>query len=158
MMKNGKKKKKIGMIPGMKVIGLMIKTGMMAFGPQKNCTTKMSMDISRRKAKERKARKARMMKEKVNQEMEKASQTMFNLRLHRLLPFRTNNNRRIILLQPQVMDMVLFHFVNQTQHDCHIRTRKQARGFLSWLEKLMHFSVGSSDDQIQYQRSWTSTR
>ena len=52
-MKNGKKKK-IGMIPETKAIGPMIKTGMMAIGPQKNCTTRMSMVIPRRKAKERK--------------------------------------------------------------------------------------------------------
>ena len=39
------KKKKIGMIPGMKATGPMNKTGMMAIGPQKNCTTRMSMVI-----------------------------------------------------------------------------------------------------------------
>ena len=45
MMKNGKKKKKKknknknGMIHGMKAIGPMVKTGMMAFGTQKNCIT-----------------------------------------------------------------------------------------------------------------------
>ena len=62
--------------------------------------------------KERKARKARMMKEKeVNQEMEKASQTFFNRKLHRLLPFRNDNNSRLIfLLQPQVQGMV-FRFL-----------------------------------------------
>ena len=139
MMKNGKKKKKKknGMTHGMKAIGPTTKTGMMAIGPKKNCTTRMSMVISRRKAKERKAgkeRKATMMKVKeVNQEMEKASQTMFSLKLHPILPFRINNNnnnnnnknknknknsRLITLLQPQVLDMVLFHFVNQAQHDC----------------------------------------
>ena len=130
MMKNGKKKKKkkTGMIHGMKAVGPMIKAGMMAIGPQKNCTTSMSMVISRRKEKERKAIKARMMRVKeVNQEMEKASQTMFNLKLHRLLPFRTNNNnndnnnnnnnnRLIILLQPQVRVMVLFLLLKLTQH------------------------------------------
>ena len=54
MKKNGKKRK-IGMILGMKAIGPgpMIKTGMMAIGSQKNCTTRMSMVISGRKAKER---------------------------------------------------------------------------------------------------------
>ena len=76
-MKKTGKKKKTGMIPGMKAIGPMNKTGMMAIGPPKNCTTRMSMVISRRKEKERKVRRARMMKEKANQEMEKASQTMF---------------------------------------------------------------------------------
>ena len=67
MMKNGKKKKKkkkTGMIHGMKAVGPMIKAGMMAIGPQKNCTTSMSMVISRRKEKERKAIKARMMRGK----------------------------------------------------------------------------------------------
>ena len=66
------------------------------------------MFISRTKAKERKARTARVMKAKeVNQEMERASQTMFNLKLHRLLPFRTSNNNRLMIpLQAQVLDMV----------------------------------------------------
>ena len=67
-----KKKKKTGMIPGMKAIGPMNKTGMMAIGPQKNCTTRMSMVISRgnerkerdeygyfQRGKERKERKER---------------------------------------------------------------------------------------------------
>ena len=47
MMRNDrkKKKKKNGMIHGMKAIGPMIKTGMTAIGPQKNCTTRMSMAI-----------------------------------------------------------------------------------------------------------------
>ena len=106
-MKKPGKKKKAGMISG-----IMIKTGMMAFGPQKNCTTRMSMVISRRKARERKERKlswARMMKERANQEMDKASQTMYGHKLHRILPFKTNNNNRLtILLQPQVQGMVLF--------------------------------------------------
>ena len=88
MKKTGKKKKKTGMIPGTKAIGPMTKTGMMAIGPQKNCTTRMSMVISRRKAKGRKARKerkARMMKVKeASQEMEKASPTMLNLKPHQL--------------------------------------------------------------------------
>ena len=124
MMKNGKKKKKTGKIPGMKATGPMIKTGMMAIGPQKNCTnctTRMNMVISRRKEKERKARKvrkARMMKVKeVNQEMEKASQIMFNLKLHLLLPFRTNNDNKLTtLLQHQVQGMVLFLLLKLTQH------------------------------------------
>ena len=92
--------------------------------------------------------------------MEKASQIMFNLRLHRLLPFRNNNtnnnnnnnnnnNRLITLLQPQVQGMVLFPFVNQIQHDCHTRTGKLARGFLPGLEKLEHFSVDFYEDQRQ---------
>ena len=46
-----------GMIHGMKAIGPMIKTGMMAIEPQRNCTTRMSMVTSRRK--ERKERKER---------------------------------------------------------------------------------------------------
>ena len=69
----------------MTAIGPMIKTGMKAIGPMTIHTPWMSMDTSRGKAKEkekeRKARKARMMMEKEeSQEMEKASQTMFNLR------------------------------------------------------------------------------
>ena len=89
-MKKTGKKKKIGMISGMKAIGPMNKTGMMAFGPQTNGTTK------EKERKERKARRARMMKEKANQEMEKASQTMFSHKLHGILPFKSNNNRLII--------------------------------------------------------------
>ena len=57
-----------------------------------------------------------MMKEKANQEMEKASQTMFSHKLHRILPFKPNNNRLIILLQPQVQGMVLFLLLKLTQH------------------------------------------
>ena len=50
-------KKKTGMICGTKAIGPMIKTGMMAIGHQKNCTTRMSMVISSVKEKaERKER------------------------------------------------------------------------------------------------------
>ena len=116
-MKKIGKKKKTGMIP-MTAIGPMIKTGMMAIGPQKNCTTRMSMVISRRKEKERKARKARMMKEKEeNQEMEKASQTMSNLNPHQLRPFKTLNlNRLIILLQPRVQGMFFLLLLKLTQH------------------------------------------
>ena len=80
------------------------------------------------KEKERKARKARMMMEKEeSQEMEKASQTMFNLRPHQLLPYRINKpNKLIILLLHQVLVMVslllqeLNHYVlmlqRQSQH------------------------------------------
>ena len=46
------------------------------------------------------------MKEKANQEMENASQTMFSHKLRRIPPVKTNNNRLIILLQPQVQGMV----------------------------------------------------
>ena len=117
------KKKKIGMIPGTKAIGPMIKTGMMAIGPQKNCTTRMSMVVSRRKEKERKerkVRKARMMKEKANQKMEKASQTMSSLKLHRILPFKSNNNGLIILLQrPARVDVLSANY-----GEYHGRTRR----------------------------------
>ena len=80
------------------------------------------------KEKERKARKARMMMEKEeSQEMEKASQTMFNLKPHQFLPYRINKpNKLIILLLHQVLVMVslllqeLNHYVlmlqRQSQH------------------------------------------
>jgi len=87
MKKNGKKEM-IGTNP-MKAIGPMITTGMKAIGPLMICTILMNMDTSRRKEKdkekERKARKARMMMAKEeNQEMAKASPTMFSLRPHRI--------------------------------------------------------------------------
>ena len=92
MRKNGMKEMS-GMIL-MKAIGPMIKTGMKAIGPMMICTILMSMDTSRRKEKEkekeRKARKARlMMAKEENQEMAKVSPTMFNLRPRRLLPYKT---------------------------------------------------------------------
>ena len=86
------------------------------------CTILMSMDISRQKEnekeKERKARKARMMMAKEeNQEMAKVSPTMFNLRPHRLLPYKTNNsNKLIILLQHQALVMVSLHLQRLNQH------------------------------------------
>ena len=110
-MKEIGKKEKSGMNP-MKAIGPMIKTGMKAIGPMMICTTWMSMDTSRRKEKEkekeRKARKARMMMAKEeSQEMLKASQTMFNLRPHQLLPYRINNSNKLItLLLHQALVMV----------------------------------------------------
>ena len=88
MKMNGKKKMN-GM--SMKVFGQKIKTGMMPSGAQMNCTTRMSMVCSREKEKERKERKARKektMKEKANQVMAKASQTMYSRPLHRINPFR----------------------------------------------------------------------
>ena len=78
--------------------GPMIKTGTKAIGPMKICTTRMSIDICRRKdkEKERKARKARMMRAKEeNQEMEKENQSILNLRLHQLLLCRTKNTKLI---------------------------------------------------------------
>ena len=117
MKKTGKKKKN-GMIP-VKAIGPTIKTGMMPSG-QKICATRMSMVTSRRKEKarkERKVRKERMMKEKENQEMAKASQTMFSHQLHQILLFKTNNSNRLITLQqPQVQGMVLLPFLELTQY------------------------------------------
>ena len=124
-------KKKNGM-KTMTAIGPMIKTRMKAIGPMMICTLWMSMDISRGKAKEKekenKERKARMMMEKEeNQEMEKASQTMFNLRPHQFLPYKINKpNKLIIFLLHQVLVMVsllleeLNHYVlmlqRQSQH------------------------------------------
>ena len=67
------------------------------------------------KGKERKARKEKTMKEKANQVMARASQTMYSHQLHRILPFKTNNNRFVILLQHQVQGMVLF-FLKPTQY------------------------------------------
>ena len=120
VMKKIGKKEKNGMNP-MKAIGPMIKTGMKALGPMMICTTWMSMDTSRRKEKgkekERKARKARMMMAKEeSQEMEKASQTMFNLRPHQLLPYRINNSNKLITLllhQALVMVSLLLQRLNQ---------------------------------------------
>ena len=112
------KKEKNGMNP-MKAIGPMIKTGMKAIGPMMICTAWMSMDTSRRKEKEKeKERKARMMMAKEeSQEMEKASQTMFNLRTHQLLPYRINtNNKLIILLLHQALVMVSLLLQRLNQH------------------------------------------
>ena len=103
-----------GMIHGMEAIGSMIKTGTMAIGPQRNSTTMISIysyfQNKGKGKKGKKGRKAKMMREKeVNQEMEKASPVMFNLKLPRLLPLRTNhNNRPTTLPQHQVQGMVLF--------------------------------------------------
>ena len=92
-MKKIGKKEKNGMNP-MKAIGPMIKTGMKATGPMMICTAWMSMDTSRRKEKE-KERKARMMMAKEeSQEMETASQTMFNLRPHQLLPYKNQQQQQ----------------------------------------------------------------
>ena len=79
----------------MTAIGPIVRTGMTAIGYMMMRTTWMSMDTSRRneKEKERKERKASMMKAKEeSQEMEKANQTMFNLRSHQLLLNNNNNN------------------------------------------------------------------
>ena len=69
-------------------------------------------------ADERKARKARMMMAKEeNQEMANVSPTMFNLRPHRLLPYRTNSsNELIILLQHQALVMVSLQLQRLNQH------------------------------------------
>ena len=66
-----KKKKKTGMIPGMKTIGPMSKTGMMTSGTQMNCTKKMT-GYFQRKGKGKKGKKGKD-KEKASQEMAKAS-------------------------------------------------------------------------------------
>ena len=76
----------------MTAIGPIVRTGMMAIEYMMMCTTWMSVDTSRRNEKE-KERKARMMKAKEeSQEMEKANQTMFNLRSHQLLLLNNKNN------------------------------------------------------------------
>ena len=137
------------------------------------------MDTSRRKEKEkeRKARKARMMMAKEeSQEMEKASQTMFNLRPHQLLPFRTNNsNKLIILLLHQALVMVSLLLQRLNQHalmpwhprmqnkkyidalveedranvmQLHSRTGRNSRSSLFWLEILMHFDKVYNDVQL----------
>ena len=107
----------------MKAIGPMIRIRMKAIGaigPMKICTTLMSMDISREKEKEkeRKERKARtMMAKEENQEMAKVSPTMFNLRPHRLLPYKTNSSNKLTtLLQHQALVMVSLHLQRQNQH------------------------------------------
>ena len=108
----------------MKAIGPMIRTGMKAIGPMKICTILMSTDISREKEKEKEktATKARMMMAKEeNQEMAKVSPTMFNLRPHRLLPYRTNNNKKkkkklTTLQQHQALVMVSLHLQRLNQH------------------------------------------
>ena len=103
----------------MKAIGPMVRTGMKAFGPMKICTTSMSMDISRgkEKEKERKARRARMMMAKgENQEMAKVSPTTFNLRPHRLLPYRTNSNNKLITLQQHQARACMVSLLLQTQN------------------------------------------
>ena len=171
-------KKKNGM-KTMKAIGPMIKTGMKAIGPMMICTTWMSMDTSRRKEKEkeRKARKARMMMAKEeSQEMEKASQIMFNLRPHQLLPYRINNsNKLIILLLHQVLVMVSLPLQRLNQHvlmfwhprmqnkkyidalvvedrtnvmQQHSKTGKSSKRSLFWLEILMHFDKVYNDVQL----------
>ena len=95
---------------------------MKAIGPMMICTTSMSMDTSRRKEKkkekDRKARKARMMMAKEeNQEVAKVSPTMCNPRPHQLLPYRTNNsNKLIILLQDQALVMDSLHLQRLNQH------------------------------------------
>ena len=109
----------------MKAIGPTIRTGMKAIGPMKICTILMSTDISREKEKEKEktARKARMMMAKEeNQEMAKVSPTVFNLRPHRLLPYRTNNNKKnkkkklTTLQQHQALVMVSLHLQRLNQH------------------------------------------
>ena len=63
-----------------------------------------------------------MMKAKEeNQEMEKESPTMFNLRPHRLLPYRVNNNnnnkkKKLITLQHEAKGMVSLQLQKLTQH------------------------------------------
>ena len=83
----------------------------------------MSMDISRgkekEKEKERKARNARMMMAKEeNQEMAKVSPTVFNLRPH-LLPAIQNQqqpNKLTTLLQHQALVTVSLHLQELTHY------------------------------------------
>ena len=115
--KKDMKKKDMKKMNGMKeipAIGPKIRTGMKATGPMMIYTTWMSMDTSRRKEKERKERKARkekmMMAKEENQEMEKASPTMFNLRPHHLQhqQFKINLNN-LITQQLLALDMDSSH-------------------------------------------------
>ena len=83
----------------------------------------ISREIAKEKEKERKARKARMMKEKEeNKEVEKENPTMFNLRPHRLLPYRVininnnNNKKKLITLQHEAKGMVSLQLQKLTQH------------------------------------------
>jgi hypothetical protein len=69
------------------------------------------------KDKERKARKARLMKAKEeHQEMEKENPAMFNFRPHQLLLCRINNNKLITLQQHQAQGMVFLHLLRLTLH------------------------------------------
>ena len=93
--------------------------GMKAIGPMKICNTWMNMDICRRKEKdkERRARKARLMKAKEeHQEMEKENPAMFNFRPHQPLLCRINNNKLITLQQHQAQGMVFLHLLRLTLH------------------------------------------
>ena len=93
--------------------------GMKAIGPMKICNTWMNMDICRRKEKdkERRTRKARLMKAKEeHQEMEKENPAMFNFRPHQPLLCRINNNKLITLQQHQAQGMVFLHLLRLTLH------------------------------------------
>ena len=135
--------KKMNGMKTMTAIGPMIKPGMKAIGPMMIYTTWMSMDTSRRKekekAKERKARKARMMKAREeSQVMEKANRTMFNLRPHQILPFRINKlNKLIILLQLQVLVMVSFH-LEQLTHYVLMLQRQSQHVLMFWHPRIQH--------------------
>ena len=65
-----------------------------------------------------KERKARMMMEKEeNQEMAKVSPTMFNLRPHQLLPYRSNSSNKLTtLLKHQALVMVSLQWQRLNQH------------------------------------------
>ena len=103
----------------------------------------MSMDTSRgkekEKEKERKARKARMMMAKEeSQEMEKASQTMFNLRPHQLLPYRINkHNKLIILLLHQVLVMVSL-LLEELNHYVLMLQRLSQHVLMSWHPRMQN--------------------
>ena len=57
------------------------------------------------------------MAKEENQEMAKVSPTMFNLRPHRLLPYRTNSSNKLTtLLQHHALVMVSLHLQRQNQH------------------------------------------
>ena len=99
-----KKKKKNGMTHGMTASGPMVKIGMMAIGPQKNCNYyKDEYGYFRKKGHGKKGKKGKKGKDdegkkEVNQEMEKAGPTMFNLSLHRLLLSRIKHIAGPLLL------------------------------------------------------------
>ena len=121
-MKKVGKRQKHGMRHGMMAFGPKIRTGMKATG-LRICIARMSMDISRRKEKEkvkerkdrkerkerkdrkeRKERTARTMKVMENRVMKKAYRTMFKLQPRQLL---LKDNKLNTLLERQVHQLMV---------------------------------------------------
>ena len=76
----------------------------------------MSMDISREKEKE-KGKKGKDDDGKGGKPGAKVSPTVFNLRPHLLLPYRTNSNNKLTtLLQHQALVTVSLHLQRRNQH------------------------------------------